>query len=63
MEIPGIHDLLYKSIQKCDIDIRSDLYSNVVLSGGSTMFQNYEIRLEKLLQDLVPHGKKVKISA
>lgn len=27
------------------------------------MFQNYEDRLEKLLQDLVPHGKKVKISA
>jgi len=62
-EIPAIHELIFKSIQKCDIDIRSDLYSNVVLSGGSTMFQNYEVRLEKLLQDLVPTGKKVKISA
>lgn len=59
----GIHRLLFNSIQKCDIDIRSDLYTNVVLSGGSTMFKNYEVRLEKELQELVPAGKKVKISA
>ena len=23
---------------KCDVDIRRDLYSNIVLSGGSTMY-------------------------
>ena len=23
---------------KCDVDIRKDLYANVVLSGGTTMF-------------------------
>jgi hypothetical protein len=62
-ELMGIHQLLYDSITKCDIDIRSDLYSNVVLSGGSTMFKNYEERLQKELQDLVPVGKSVKISA
>ena len=62
-EMEGIHRLLFNSIQKCDIDIRSDLYTNVVLSGGSTMFKNYEVRLEKELQELVPAGKKVKISA
>lgn len=62
-ELEGIHKLIYNSIFKCDVDIRSDLYGNVVLSGGSTMFKNYETRLEKELQDLVPSGKKVKISA
>ncbi|CAL6020490.1 Actin [Hexamita inflata] len=62
-EMEGIHRLTFNSIQKCDIDIRSDLYSNVVLSGGSTMYKDYEVRLEKELQDLVPAGKKVKISA
>lgn len=62
-EMEGIHKLLFNSIQKCDLDIRSDLYSNVVLSGGSTMFKDYEVRLEKELQDLVPAGKKVKINA
>ena len=62
-ELEGVHRLVYNSIQKCDIDIRSELYTNVVLSGGSTMFKNYDTRLEKELQDLVPSGKKVKITA
>ncbi|KAH0570960.1 actin [Spironucleus salmonicida] len=62
-EMDGIHQLTFKSIQKCDIDIRSDLYTNVVLSGGSTMYKGLPERLEKELQELVPSGKKVKITA
>ena len=33
-----MHEMLHNSIEKCDMDIRRDLYSNTVLSGGSTMF-------------------------
>ncbi len=36
MESPGIHELIFSSIMRCDIDIRKDLFSNIVLSGGST---------------------------
>merc|ERR1719208_200152 len=36
-ESPGIH--------KRDVDIRRDLYTNTVLSGGSTMFPNIDKRL------------------
>ena len=35
MESEGIHKLGYDSIMKCDVDIRKDLYSNTVLSGGA----------------------------
>jgi len=38
MESAGIHETTYNSFMKCDVDIRKDLYGNVVLSGGSTMF-------------------------
>jgi actin-related protein len=31
--IGGIQDLTYMSIQKCSIDIRADLYNNIILSG------------------------------
>jgi actin-related protein len=31
MEAPGIHELVYNSINKCDIDIRRELYSNIVM--------------------------------
>ena len=36
--MPGFHELVYQSILKCDVDIRKDLYSNIVMSGGTTMF-------------------------
>ena len=35
---PGMHQIIFKSIMKCDLDVRSDMYKNIVLSGGSTMF-------------------------
>jgi len=59
----GIHRLIYNSIQKCDVDIRGDLYSNIVLSGGSTMFENIEKRLNKEITTLAPESVKVKIVA
>ena len=39
---------------KCDIDIRRDLYSNIVLSGGTTMFPGLLERLNKELINLAP---------
>merc|ERR1711879_560163 len=36
-EDEGVHVLTYNSIMKCDIDIRKDLYGNIVLSGGTTL--------------------------
>ena len=38
MEEGGLHELLYNSVMKSDIDLRKDLFSNICLSGGSTMF-------------------------
>lgn len=34
----AFHEMIYQSIMKCDLDVRKDLYSNIILSGGSTMF-------------------------
>jgi len=62
-ESEGIDKLTFKSILKCDIDIRKDLYQNVVLSGGSTMFPNIDKRLGKELTSLAPAAVKVKIVA
>jgi actin-related protein len=35
---PGIHTAAFNSIMKCDTAIRKDLYNNIVLAGGNTMF-------------------------
>jgi len=62
-ESDGIHKLTYESIQKCDVDIRRDLYTNTVLSGGSTMFTGIDQRLNKEMTALAPSAVKVKIVA
>jgi len=62
-ESEGIHKLTFKSILKCDIDIRKDLYQNIVLSGGSTMFPGIDERLNKEITALAPAAVKVKIVA
>jgi actin len=62
-ESEGIHKLTFKSILKCDIDIRKDLYQNIVLSGGSTMFPGVDKRLSKEITALAPAAVKVKIVA
>ncbi|OUC41092.1 hypothetical protein D917_00487 [Trichinella nativa] len=46
---------------KCDLDLRSQLYENVILSGGSTMFPGTEHRMTKELRVLVPDAVNVKI--
>ena len=53
----------YTSICKCDLDIRRDLYGNIVLSGGTTMFPGIADRLQKELDALSPSSVKVKIIA
>jgi len=62
-EADGIHQLAYDSIFKCDIDIRKDLYQNIVLSGGTTMFTGIDTRLQKEITALAPAAVKVKIVA
>eukprot|EP00766_Chilomastix_caulleryi_P001418 gnl/Chilomastix_caulleri/239.p1 GENE.gnl/Chilomastix_caulleri/239~~gnl/Chilomastix_caulleri/239.p1 ORF type:complete len:383 (+),score=132.51 gnl/Chilomastix_caulleri/239:92-1240(+) len=62
-EVSGIHETVYATIQKCEIDIRRDLWANIVLSGGTTMIEGLPERLEKELRVLAPKTVRVKIAA
>jgi len=63
MESAGIHKLTFDSIMKCDVDIRRDLYKNIVMSGGTTMFTGIPERLEKEMKALAPQGMDIKVIA
>ena len=54
----GVHQRCYESIQKCDIDVRKDLYQCIVMSGGSTMFTGIAERLTKEMKELAPESMK-----
>jgi len=62
-EEAGIGDLTYNAIMKCDVDIRSDLYSNIVMSGGSTMFQGIQERVTKEVKNKAPDSMTIKVLA
>nr|AAK58090.1 actin isoform 1 [Acetabularia peniculus] len=63
MEQLGLHDTCFNSIMKCDVDIRKDLYSNTVLSGGTMMFPGIGERMQKEITTLAPSSMKIKVVA
>lgn len=60
-EFDGIHKLTFNTIANCDLDVRKDLYQNIILSGGTTMFEKLGERLYKEMKELAPAAMRVKV--
>lgn len=57
-EFGGLHEQTYQSIMKSDVDVRKDLYQNIILSGGTTLYAGLPERLTKEVQKLAPQAIK-----
>ena len=53
-KVPGIQWLTYLSIMECNVDIRRELFANIVLSGGTTMFPGFAERFYSEIVRLEP---------
>ena len=62
-EEKSIQELINNSILKTDIDIHKTLYSNIVLTGGNTMFPGMAERLHTEVSRLAPNITNIKIVA
>jgi len=62
-EMDSIQDLTFRSIQECDTDVRRDLYQNIILSGGTTMFDGIGERLTKEIKNRAPKSVDIKVIA
>ena len=62
-ETAPMDEVIVEAVSKCDIDLRRDLYANIVLSGGSTMFPGLKERLTKEIAEMIPENVEVKIIA
>jgi len=62
-ELLGMHELAKQTVSDCDMDVRKDLYTSVVMSGGTTMYENMPERLQAELKQLVPEATQVKVIA
>ena len=60
-DLEGVHKYCFDSVMKCDSDIRRDLFFNVILSGGSTLYEGIAERLWTEMNQL--SNNKVKILA
>ena len=58
----GIGEVCFNAFQKCDIDTKKELYNNIILSGGNTMFNGFTDRLSQELKSMVPASMKEEIN-
>ena len=62
-EICGIHFATYNSIMKCDMYMHKELYANIILSGGNTMYPGFADRFKKEITGLAPPTMNVNVVA
>uniref|UniRef100_A0A095A048 Actin n=1 Tax=Schistosoma haematobium TaxID=6185 RepID=A0A095A048_SCHHA len=62
-EMNGIHTATNETILACGMDVRKSFWSNIILTGGGTMFRGFPERLRKELHRLAPKGATVKVMA
>ena len=60
--ITPLPDVVDEAIVKCPIDVRRGLYSNIVLSGGTTMFKDFGRRLQRDVKKIVDTRMELNIS-
>ena len=54
---PGLHHCVFKSIMKTNTEVRSEMFSNIVLAGGNTLFEKFNQRLTNEIHLLAPPTK------
>jgi actin-related protein len=59
----GLHQMAFGSIMKCDVDLRRDMFANVVLAGGSSLFGGMDVRLQKELVAMASADSHVRVRA
>ena len=59
----GIDGCTVNAIMKCDADLHYPMFSNIVLSGGTTLLPGFAERMTKEITALAPSTMKFKIVA
>ena len=63
IESRGLHETVADCVKRADLEMRKELFENITLSGGNTMFEGLSDRLTKEVGALVPPAMKVKVLA
>ncbi|OMO49711.1 Actin-related protein [Corchorus olitorius] len=61
--VRGLPQMVIDSINRCDVDIRKELFGSILLAGGTASMQQLKERLEKDLLEESPQAARVKVLA
>jgi actin-like protein 6A len=61
--LKGLPASVLDVVNRCDVDIRREMFGGVVLTGGGSLFPNLKERLERELVDAAPATIKLKLLA
>jgi actin-related protein len=50
--VDGVASIAHMAIEKCDSDLKSDLYNNIVLAGGTTLMKGFTERFDNEIRNL-----------
>lgn len=59
----GLHQAINASIGKCAVNIRGELYNNIIVAGGGSMFAGIADRITKELTAIAPPKTNIKVIA
>ena len=59
----SLQDLAWASVSASDVDVRKDLCKNIILSGGTTMYEGLPDRLKSEIVSLAPAGAEIRVIA
>jgi actin-related protein len=62
-ELDGLPKYCFDSIMKCDVEARKELFQNVILAGGNTLFEGMGEKMWQELHQLAPSSTKIKMLA
>ena len=60
-EFMGYHQMVNDAISKSDLEIKKELYSNIFLCGGNTLFSGFPERFQKQIINTNKQNFKIKI--
>ncbi len=63
LDQPGLQQCCFKSIMKTNTEIRPEMFKNIVLAGGNTLFKNFKERLHNEIYDLSPTKTDIDVVA
>ncbi|KAK8934154.1 Actin-related protein 4 [Platanthera zijinensis] len=63
VRLRGLPQMVIDSINVCDVDIRRELFSSILISGGTSLMHQLKERLEKDLIEESPQSARVKVFA